>query len=224
MSQPFDGPDALNRGALTRGKLRWNYAATLPRVYLPNDAERTVYTNAAAVWLWTAPRGVVAGRAAAALHGARWIGAATPIDVIAEHTRPRAGVIVREERIRPDEITFVGEMAVTSPARTALDLGRHLPRDAAVAHLDALAVATGVTAADALALAERYRGARGLRQARTALALMDVGAQSPKETWLRLVLIDGGLSKPRTQIRVSDGRSEAFRRRGWTPPRSAAGS
>src|SRR5690348_11500535 len=65
--------------------------------------------------------------------------------------------------------------------------------------------ATGVLPIDALAVAAKYRGLRGIRRARIALALMDGGAQPPKETWLRLVLVDGGLPRPRTQIRVSDG-------------------
>ena len=34
---------------------------------------------------------------------------------------------------------------------------------------------------------------------------MDGGAQSPKETWLRLLLIDGGLPAPKTQIMVHNG-------------------
>ncbi|BBZ49191.1 hypothetical protein MHEI_09080 [Mycobacterium heidelbergense] len=34
---------------------------------------------------------------------------------------------------------------------------------------------------------------------------MDGGAASPKETWLRLLLIDAGLPKPTTQIPVNDG-------------------
>jgi len=46
----------------------------------------------------------------------------------------------------------------------------------------------------------------------------DGGAQSPKETWLRLVLIDGGLPRPRTQIRVSDGVREAFIDMGYDEP------
>jgi hypothetical protein len=152
------------------------------------------------------------------LHGARWVDDTTPIEIVAEHTRPRPGVIVREERIAADEITCIGELPVTSLARTALDLGRHLRRDRAVAHLDALAAATGVTADDAIELAGRYRGARGIRRARTALALMDAGAQSPKETWLRLLLIDGGLPAPRTQIRVTDGFREAFIDMGYDEP------
>ncbi len=52
----------------------------------------------------------------------------------------------------------------------------------------------------------------------TALSLMDGGAQSPKETWLRLLLIDDGLPTPRTQIRVSDGVNEAFIDMGYDEP------
>ncbi|MGH3677547.1 MAG: hypothetical protein ACRDU5_17775 [Mycobacterium sp.] len=218
MWQPFLGVEAIGAGRLTRGQLRWNHTAVHPGVYLPNGAERTLYLNTVAAWLWTGRKGVIAGRAAAALHGARWIDASTPIEVIAEHTRRRAGVIVHEERIAADEITYVGELPVTTPARTALDIGRHLPRDVAVAHLDALTAATGVTFCDAIALADKYRGARGIRRARTALALMDGGAQSPEETRLRLVLIDAGLPAPRTQIRVSDGFNEAFIDMGYDEP------
>jgi hypothetical protein len=47
---------------------------------------------------------------------------------------------------------------------------------------------------------------------------MDGGAQSPKETWLRLVLIDAGFPRPRTQIRVSDGLNTAIIDMGWDKP------
>lgn len=47
---------------------------------------------------------------------------------------------------------------------------------------------------------------------------MDGGAQSPQETRLRLILIDDGLSPPRTQIRVSDGANEAFIDMGYDEP------
>ncbi|MET0455271.1 MAG: type IV toxin-antitoxin system AbiEi family antitoxin [Mycobacterium sp.] len=218
MYDSFIGSEAIRDGVLTRGKLRWNYTAVHPRIYLPNGAEPTVLTNAAAAWLWSGRRGVIAGRAAAALHGARWVDPSTPIEIIAEHTRPRAGIIVREERIHADETTEVCGLPVTTPTRTALDLGRHLDRNPAVAHLDALAAATGVSADDVAELAGRYRGARGVRRARAALALMDRGAQSPRETWLRLVLIDDGLPAPRTQIRVTDGKSQAFIDMGYDEP------
>ena len=44
---------------------------------------------------------------------------------------------------------------------------------------------------------------------------MDGGAQSPKESWLRLVVIDAGLPRPTTQIRVTDGRLVAYLDMGW---------
>jgi hypothetical protein len=217
MSQAFIGGEAIG-SRLTRGKLRWNYIAVHPGVYIPNGAERTVFLNTVAAWLWTGRKGIIAGRAAAALHGAKWVNASTPIEVIAEHGRRRAGVIVREQRIGDDEITCVAGMPVTTVSRTALDLARHLPRNNAVAHLDALAAATGTTCADAFALAERYRRTPGIRRARIALSLMDAGAQSPRETRLRLWLIDDGLPPPRTQIRVSDECNEAFLDMGYDEP------
>jgi hypothetical protein len=219
MFEAFIGPEAIDVGQLTRGQLRWNNAAVHPRVYIPKGVERTLSLNTVAAWLWMRRKGIISGRAAAALHGAKWVDASTPIEIIAEHTRKRQGVIVREERVGTEEITFVGELPVTTVARTALDLARHLPRDAAVAHLDALAAATGVLPIDALELAAKYPGLRGIRRARMALGLMDGGAESPKETWLRLVLMDGGLPKPRTQIRVSDGVKEAFIDMGYDEPK-----
>lgn len=218
MPDPFIGAEAIQNGALTRGQLRWNHAAVLPRVYMDKSAHRTLYENTLATWLWTDRRGVIAGRAAAALHGAKWVDSSTPIEVIAEHTRRRRGVIVHEERLAADEIEFIGDLPVTTPMRTAVDIGRHLPRDPAVAHLDALAAATGITAIDTLAFADRSRGARGIRRARIALSLMDGGAQSPGETRLRLILIDDGLPAPRTQIRVTDGYQEAFLDMGYDAP------
>ncbi|MCV7362806.1 hypothetical protein [Mycolicibacterium neworleansense] len=210
MDAPFIGTEAIAAGVLTPGQLRWRYAAAHPRVYLPKDAVRSLRANTMAAWLWTGRRGIIAGRAAAALHGAQWVDDNAPVELIAEHGRRRPGIIVREERISPDEVCRIGDFNVTTPLRTALDLARFLPRDEAVAHLDALAMATGVEAGRVLELAARFRGLRGIRGARTALDLMDPGGQSPKETWLRLLLIDAGFRRPRTQIRVSDGFNEAF--------------
>lgn len=61
------------------------------------------------------------------------------------------------------------------------------------------------------------RGVRGLRQLDTVLSRVDPGAQSPKETWLRLLLIDGGFPPPRTQIpvRSADGWTTYYLDMGW---------
>jgi hypothetical protein len=148
---------------------------------------------------------VVSGVAAAALHGAKWVDANTPVELIAPSARPQGGLLVRNESLAEDEITCIAGIPVTTVARTAFDMGRHLRRDEAVARLDALMYATPFSMEDVLLLAKRYPGARGLRRLRAALPLVDGGAASPKETWLRLLLIDAGFPRPVTQIPISDG-------------------
>ena len=69
-----------------------------------------------------------------------------------------------------------------------------------------MAWAASVSIDDVLVLAEKYRGARGVRKLPEVLALVDGGAASPKESWLRLLLIDVGFPAPTTQIPVHLGR------------------
>jgi hypothetical protein len=100
---------------------------------------------------------------------------------------------------------------VTTRVRTAFDLGRYLPREEAVARLDALMRTQVFSAEDVLLLAKRYPRARGLKSLRKVLPLVDGGADSPKETWLRLLYIDNGLPVPTTQIPVCDTRGRLIR-------------
>jgi hypothetical protein len=121
------------------------------------------------------------------------------------------------DRIEEDEICVIDGMRVTTPARTALDLASRYPTGIAVAAIDALAQATDLKIADVELLMQRYRGRRGIRSARTAVDLVDGGGQSPKETWLRLLLIRAGFPRPQTQIPVRDefGRIIAYLDLGW---------
>lgn len=217
MRDPIIGSEALANGTITRGQLRWNYRPIFPGVYLAKPVQMSLRTNTVGAWLWSGRRGVIAGRAAAALHTAKWVDDFAPIELIWTNNHYPPGTIVRDERIADDEVVRVRGMLVTTPARTAFDLGRHLPRGLAIAHLDALARATGITAADVAPLTLRHRGARGVRQCQTALSLMDRGSESPKESWLRLVLIDAGLPQPVTQIRVTDGHTVAYLDWGYLP-------
>jgi hypothetical protein len=100
--------------------------------------------------------------------------------------------------------------------RTAYDLGRYLPRGQAVARLDALMRAKPFSTEDVVLLGERYPAARGIRRLRSVLHLVDGGAASPKETWLRLLLLDAGLPTPTTQIPVVESyRTLAMLDMGW---------
>jgi hypothetical protein len=138
------------------------------------------------------------------MHGAEWVDAATDIELIYQCPRPPSGIIARNERVGDDEVTVVDGIRVAAVARTALDLGRYQPRDRAIARMDALMRAAPYSTEEVLLLAKRYRGARGVKLLKDALPLVDGGAASPRETWLRLIYIDGGLPKPKTQIPIFD--------------------
>jgi hypothetical protein len=223
MEEVFIASEAVRMGALTRGQLRWNYRPVYPDVHLPRDAELRLRERTLGAWLWSGRRGVVTGRAAAALHGALWVDDLVPIELIHANCHPPDGVITRRERIGVDEMTQIGGIAVTTPHRTALDLGRHLPRLDAVINLDALSRATGVSQRRVLTLADRYKGARGVKRCRQALALMNAGAASPRETRLRLLVIEAGFPPPLTQIAVYDetGYVFAYLDMGWTDSKIA---
>jgi hypothetical protein len=224
MTDPFLGSEALAVGALTPYELRSRYVPLHKDVYVPKDAELTAVLRAKACWLRSRRRGVLAGFSASALHGSKWIDPDRPAAIIDTNHRPTPGVQVWDGGIEADEITVVDGMRVTTPARTALDLARRYRRDVAVAGVDALANAVDVKMADVELLVDRYRGRRGMKAARAALELVDGGAQSPKETWLRLLLIEAGFPPPQTQIPVLNewGWAEAYLDMGWEDMKVAA--
>lgn len=210
MGDPFVGSETVANGELPKSALRTRYTRVFRDVYVSPGTELTPLVRAKAGWLWSRRRGIVAGNSAAAVHGAKWVDLEAPLEMIHSNRNPLAGLRVRTEAIEDDEIVLVDGVPITSVARTALDIGSWYPRDDGVAALDALSHATDLKAADVELLVARYARRRGIQRARTALDLMDCGAQSPRETWLRLILIDGGLPRPQTQIPVFDGSCDPF--------------
>jgi hypothetical protein len=202
MGDVFIGSEAMKSGALTRYQLRSRFVALHPDVYVPPDTHLTATTRARAAWLWSRRRGVVAGHSASALYGAKWVDHRAPAQLLYEHRRPPFGICTWSDGIADDEIQLVGDVPATTPARTAFDLACRNPVGKAVAAIDALARATQLKVADAESVAERHTGHRNIRRARRALTLVDAGAESPWETWLRLLVIEAGYPPPQTQIPV----------------------
>ena len=215
MDVPIVGSAALADGALTRGQLRWNYRPIFPDVYVPRFTARTLDVMTVGAWLWSARRSVITGRAAAALHGAKWVSETAPIEILWRNNHCPPGIIARDERFAPNEVDSLRGLSVATPARVGFDLARHLPGVTAVAHLDDLARSTRITKQDVLSLVQRYPGARGNKRARRLIDVMDAGAESPRETWLRIALINAGFPRPTTQIRVGDGHRVAYLDMGW---------
>jgi hypothetical protein len=208
--EPFVGSEALAHGELSRHQLRTRYQALFPNVYLSRTETPSQRALITAAWLWARRAATVAGLSAAALHGSPWVDNRSPVELVWSNARPPRGIVTRDLTLYDCELQTLAGLLVTTPERTAFDIGRQRPTKLAVAHLDALARATGVKVCDVEELAAQHRGSRGLRRLETTLSLVDPGAQSPKETWLRLLLIDAGLPRPTTQIRVLDEDGYAF--------------
>ena len=142
MEEIFRGSEAVAAGDLTRHELRRWYRTVFRGIYVPKRATPSLRDRAVGAWLSSKKQGVVAGVAASALHGALWIDTSAPIELNSSNMRQQPGLVVRAETIAADEMTFVAGIAVTTPERTAFDIGRHLPRRQALARLDALMRAT----------------------------------------------------------------------------------
>ena len=124
-----------------------------PDVYIPKSMCKSLEAMTVGAWLWSERQAVITGRAAAALHGSKWVDDNAPVELLWRNNHHPAGLIVRNERFQQeDEVTSVDGLTVATPARAGFDLARHLPRTAAVAHLDALARATRIMKQDLMCL------------------------------------------------------------------------
>jgi hypothetical protein len=217
LEQPYIGSEALAAGTVNWHQLRTRYCALFPDVYVSRLARPSLQQRIAAAWLWSRRQATIAGLAAAALHGSKWIDADIPVELVHANARPPKGIITRRDTLVDDEVLILDGRPVTTPERTAFDIGRRGSVMSAVARLDALANATGLKIDDVERIAGNHRGARGLRHLETVLELVDGGAQSPKESQVRLWLVEAGFPRPQTQIPVfgPDGVPFAFLDLGW---------
>lgn len=204
VESPFRGSAALAAGLVNRRSLARDYRAIHRDVYLPRDCVVTAAVKAKAAFVWSGGTATVAGLSAAALLGCRWIDDHHPAELIRRNGKPVTGIVIHRDELHRDEVCRVAGIPVTTPARTAFDLGRRPGLDKAVVRIDALCNATRLCREDIDRVVVRHRGARGISQLREVLALMDAGAQSPQETRTRLVLVRAGLPLPATQITVFD--------------------
>ncbi|MGV0722657.1 hypothetical protein ABQF17_15755 [Mycolicibacterium elephantis] len=215
--QLFLGTEALAAGLVTRRGLATRYQALYRNVYVPRNQPLTPVLKAKAAWLWSGRRAVVVGVSAAAMHGDKWIDTRLPAELNQASQHKTRDIVLHNDTLLPDEVVDIGGIPVTTPVRTAFDLGRRRGRTLAVIRVDALLQATDLTLDDVRTLIDRHRGARGLVQLREVLDLADHGAESPQETRTRLVLTDAGLRPTHTQIDVYNRFGDHVRRvdMGW---------
>lgn len=128
------------------------------------------------------------------------------------HTRTRRpGVDGGSRDLLDRDVMRIGGIWVTTPLRTALDLGCNLRRREAYAALNELVRLHGLTREQLLAELPRFRGRRGVRQLRELIPLINPLIESPRESWVYLALIDTGLPAPQPQFWVEDDGAPAYR-------------
>jgi very-short-patch-repair endonuclease len=202
IAEPFIGAEAVRAGLVRKHELRSRYSALFPGVYLPRDTPPSFGQRVQAAGLWSHRQGVVAGWTASRLFGARWVDDSHPIELVWPNARPPSGITTSATWLADGEVVSLSGLPTTTLTRTAFDLARRRPVSAAIARLDSLGRAARLDLSEVLELAERHSGTRGCRQVRRVLDLHDPGAESPKESWLRLAIIGAGFPRPRTQIPV----------------------
>jgi hypothetical protein len=216
LDRPFTASQALAAGvtrAVLRRLLRDHYirrlvkgvfvAAQVPdslmlraqalHLVVPEDA---VIVDWTAVWLYT---GVLPPNQHLAV---------PPVSVFRPRGRGRLrnGLCSSGERsLTPDDVVTFEGLTVTTPIRTAWDIGRLAPRDMAIGALDALLRMGDFSHEQLLAGVERFRRQRGVVQLRALAPLADPRSQSTAESVLRLRWCDlPSLPRPEPQVPILD--------------------
>lgn len=122
----------------------------------------------------------------------------------------RKGIHGHRVIVKPGEVEFVDGIWLSTRERTWLDLARQLPLNDLVAMGDELIriprpelegrERAYSTVEELRCLVARHPNLQGVVRARQALDLMRVGSDSAPETFLRLSMLDAGLSEPELQV------------------------
>jgi hypothetical protein len=183
------------------------------------DLPDTMTLRAAAVALVVADGHVVVDRTAAAIHGISTFTTVElkeppPVETCAARGRRatrRCDVAGGNRDLRPVDIMEIDGLRVTTPLRTALDLGCHLRRREAMAALNAFARVHGLTVEQLRAELDRFRRRRGVVQLRELVQLLEPRVESPRESWTLLAIHDAGLPLPEPQVWVDVDGAPTYR-------------
>lgn len=184
----------------------------LKGVYQSRSLANSVATRIQAASLVLRPGLVVSDRLAAWVYGVDaydwaerlWL---PPIETVAAPDGSRMrheGCRGRRRELLSSDITTIDGVRLTTPLRTALDLGADLRPRGALAALDGFMRVCDVQRDDMLAELPKFWGRRGVIQLRRLVELADPRAESPPESWTRMDMVDAGLPVPELQIWVDD--------------------
>jgi very-short-patch-repair endonuclease len=203
---PFTLADA-RRAGLDRWHLEGaSWRRVGPTVYVWAGLQDTPEIKIEAALPRLPPTAVFSGLTAAWLHGLDVV----PCDPI-EVTIPkgigvsaRAGIVVRRAGLAPREVVKRHGMRATSILRTLSDLSIRLSVTEAVVVADMALHAGLARLADLNALCRARVGCVGVANLRRVAGYAEPAAESPMESRLRMVLVLGGLHRPKAQVSLHD--------------------
>ena len=217
---PFT-PAIAQEAGITRHHLRQLEAAHVIRravtgVYVSSHVGDSVDLRARCLRLVVPEDCVIVDRHAGWLLGAQMILAPNehlglrPLSLFrpSGHGRLRNSLSESGERnLLPGDVTDVRGLRVTTPLRTAWDLGRVRWPDEAISGIDAMLRLNVFSREEFLAGVRRFRGMRWVTTLRTMAALGDGRSESPGESVLRLRCLESRLPTMEPQVEVRrDGR------------------
>lgn len=221
--EPFTRRQALDSGhsdRTLRGMVDLGVLSNpIHGVYVSTAVPDSLELRTCMLALVVPPDAFVTDRTAGWLHGANMILAPNDhlsVPKVSMFHLPRKGrtrlTIAEsgERAVRSSDLMEVSGLLVTTPLRTALDLGRRLPRAQALSALDSMLGLKAFDQARLLGCVERFAKQRGVRQLRVLAPLADGRAASPGESALRLLWYDAGLPRPELQIPIVEDGREVF--------------
>lgn len=194
----WDLESALAAGAVRR---------VIRGVYVRADVPDGVEVRCRAVQRVISDQSVVRDRTAAWLHGVsvfdhHELEILPPIETsvprFSEPTR-RADHAGCTRDLAPRDLMVLQGLCVTTPLRTALDLGCSMRPRSALGAMDQLARKHGLANETMARESLRYRRRRGVVQLRRLIPMVDARAESHGESWVRYEIITAGLPWPEPQ-------------------------
>lgn len=179
----------VDRPALERMLREGTARRILRGVYATAGAPDSTELRAAAVALATGREAIAVDRTAAWVHGVDLTNLAAgeprPVECLSPGRSARGG-LGSGRQLSGHDVQRVGSLRLTTPLRTALDLGRLLPPDLALGAMDRLLAGGTFSHVELLGEVSRLAGHRGIGQLRTLAVQVDARSRVLAESVLRL--------------------------------------
>ncbi|MCW2762387.1 MAG: hypothetical protein JWR85_2588 [Marmoricola sp.] len=199
LDRPFTRPMAravgVERASLDRMLREGTVRRILRGGYAASTAPDTAGLRAAALTLVISREAIAVDRTAAWVHGVDVValaaGETRPVEIVSpgrgsRRARSGRGALGSSRQLAGHDVQRIDGLRLTTPLRTALDLGRLLPPERALGAMDQLLAGGRFTHAELLAEIPRLAAQRGVGQLRTLAVQVDARSSGLAESALRL--------------------------------------